>query len=257
MKYSVGCSLRVTLAVLACLILTPCLSDAKPPEGKGYAKNDTGGSGGSGGSGNSGGGGESSGSGVVVGTKDATSPTTIHLTSDFSLSSDITIAGPVVIVADGNFNIGNHTLNVAEGGSLQLYVEGDIKISGTGSFNNTNTSESLQILGTSKTGQSMDVKGNGYLSAMVYAPYADLDVDGGGSSGETMGAFVGKTINYNGTAAQFHFDEALMDLDTNFSSYILRSYDLVYDRSSTMEDETNKPSYEDYIAYYFKKNLGK
>jgi hypothetical protein len=57
-------------------------------------------------------------------------------------------------------------------------------------------------------GQRIHLAGNGALSAAVYAPNADVRING---NGDVMGAVVGRTIELTGNAA-FHYDESLADL---------------------------------------------
>lgn len=127
-----------------------------------------------------------------------------------------------MIVCGGDFNIGNKNVNILPGGSLILYVYGDIKISGNGSFNNQSTHPSVSgamglpqnliIFGTRKMDeapQSFTVSGNGVLSAAVYAPNADVTANGGGSSGAVYGAIVSRSITVHGSPGPFHADKNL------------------------------------------------
>ena len=55
--------------------------------------------------------------------------------------------------------------------------------------------------------------GIGQLYAAIYAPNANLEMKGGGSSGMVLGSMVAKTISMNG-GTDFHYDEALGKLGT-------------------------------------------
>lgn len=122
-------------------------------------------------------------------------------------------------------------------GGVEIYTAGDIDVTGQGLGNiytrsntvtqtdnkgNTTTSTttteipgtplSLQIYGTgtsTTTPQKIAIKGNAMLSAVVYAPNADLTVGGGGNDTlDILGSFVCSTIKMNGHT-KFHYDESL------------------------------------------------
>lgn len=116
---------------------------------------------------------------------------------------------------------GNHSGIVIDNGSaLKLYTAGDVAITGNGILNGgdgvsgttSNQPINFQLYGTrSKSAtatsgeQQFDIKGNGYLSAVVYGPNANVMVNG---NGDVLGAVVGHTIVMVGNAA-FHYDESL------------------------------------------------
>ncbi len=123
---------------------------------------------------------------------------------------------------------GQSSITIGNGGSLAIYTAGDISIAGRGiangsnngtGTNNLNRPINLQIWGTrpfSPTGTPQDfrVTGNGNLSAVVYAPFADIKLAGSSSSGpgsarnDVYGSIVGYTITILGEES-FHYDESL------------------------------------------------
>jgi hypothetical protein len=120
-------------------------------------------------------------------------------------------------------------IKVKDGGTLKIYTAGDIAISGQGLINETSSgglafAGKVQIYGTStgttNQGQSIDITGNGSLSAIVYAPTATVKVSGGGGTGsyDVCGAFVAKTFTISGNSS-LHYDEALakMEGDTPYA----------------------------------------
>ncbi len=227
-------TLRFALALALSLPLTLVVSSS-------YANGNSGSHGNSGG--NSGGG---SSSGTQIG--DATGLTTAkyHLSS-WNVSGDIEVVGPVIMVIDGDFDIGNHTVTISNGGSLELYVGGNITVSGNGGINNTDVPSKLMVFGThpAKTaGETPDyswtLSGNGYLSGVVYAPNAEYLTNGGGSGGATLGSVVALDIRFNGSPGPFHFDEALEDLDTPFKGYSLSSYKLLKTGELTPSDSAQQ-----------------
>ncbi len=124
----------------------------------------------------------------------------------------LTILGDVTLVltaSSGNALevTGNAAIIVPDGSSLTLYAEGDLKIGGNGLGNGNTRPVSCQIWGssTATSGQSIDVAGNGALRAIIYAPNADVKING---NGEVMGAVVARLITFTGNA-DFHYDESL------------------------------------------------
>jgi hypothetical protein len=70
----------------------------------------------------------------------------------------------------------------------------------------TRTEEQVDDYGT----QDFKISGNGSLSAVVYAPNADISAKGGGNSGFVMGSLVGNTLTFTGNDC-FYYDESLGD----------------------------------------------
>ena len=127
----------------------------------------------------------------------------------------ITLTNPLTSVNVGG---GSGELNIQAGATLQLYAPGDVKIAGNGVLNGGNTAatanqpSSFQIWGTKTTGaQAIDIKGNGVLSGVVYAPQGAVKVNG---NGDVMGSVVANDITLTGNAL-FHYDESLADFGGN------------------------------------------
>jgi hypothetical protein len=109
---------------------------------------------------------------------------------------------------------GNGGIEVQTGNHLSMYVAGDISIAGNGAVN-SNAPANFQLWGTRTTAdQTISVSGNGQLNAVIYAPNADLTMNGGGASGAVRGAAVARNITING-GSSFSYDEALADLDSS------------------------------------------
>lgn len=187
---------------------------------------------------------------------------TYYYTADsISLNGDALTISPgynVVLVVNGAVSIGGNngalkvtsTKNTDTGASatssLNLYISGNLDITGQGSAQNvvettatttttttskvkgvtttttttstgTTTSDgnpkNLMIWGTNSSSQTIKIAGNGSLSAVVYAPNAAIEATGGGNSGYISGSFVGDTIKITGNDS-FHYDESLKSLDS-------------------------------------------
>ncbi len=131
----------------------------------------------------------------------------------------LTVLGDVTIVLTsgaGTQSIsvtGNAAINIPDGSSLTIYVQGDVAVAGKGVFNGNNQPISFQLWGTSTSpaGQDIQLSGNGALKAAVYAPNGNVKING---NGDVMGSIVANTITLVGNAA-FHYDESLSDRESN------------------------------------------
>jgi hypothetical protein len=127
----------------------------------------------------------------------------------------ITLTNAITSISIGG---GSGALNIETGSQLELYAPGDINIGGNGAMNGGTTAatanlpEALQIWGTKTSGvQDIQIAGNGVLSAVVYAPFGSVKING---NGDVVGSIVANDITVVGNAA-FHYDEALGDFGGN------------------------------------------
>lgn len=120
---------------------------------------------------------------------------------------------------------GNASIIVPDGSSLTVYIEGDCKIAGNGLGNGNRRPGTCQIWGTSTSaaGQSFQVAGNGALKAVIYAPNADVKLNG---NGDIMGAVVARDVIFTGNA-RFHYDESLANPGDNAPFGITRWRELM------------------------------
>lgn len=134
--------------------------------------------------------------------------------NSISLSGNqtLTILGDVTLILTATVGsaldvTGNASIIIPEGSSLTLYAEADIKIAGKGLANANSRPASCRLIGTGTApgSQSVHVAGNGALKTALYAPNADVKING---NGDVMGAVVGHTVTFTGNAA-FHYDESL------------------------------------------------
>lgn len=129
-------------------------------------------------------------------------------------NQSLTIRGDVTLVLTDVLHAlsitGNARIVISAGSSLNLYLNGDVLISGRGIVNNNASPSALQFWSTEpgRRRQSFSLVGVGGLSAVVYAPEADFSVTG---NGEFFGAVVARTIVFAGNAA-YHNDLALSRL---------------------------------------------
>lgn len=134
-------------------------------------------------------------------------------------------AANVVMVFTGNVTLGGSAQIVIHPGSnLTIYAAGDFEIGGTaGILNGTTTNPSnpinFKLLGTRTeadivSGMSMqvfNVRGVGYLSAVIFAPNANVTVNG---TGDTYGSVVGNRADMVGSG-NFHQDLSLANIRTS------------------------------------------
>lgn len=149
-------------------------------------------------------------------------PGTYHLATDHALSSLTVASGDVVnitsdltMVIDGSLTIKGE-INVNPGATLTLYVSGDVDIGGIGIVNNHVGSKPENVIvygtGAEGAGQLIKLHGNGAIQVAIYAPYAEVEMKGSGSSGTMYGAVVAESVLLTGNF-EFHYDEALKEFD--------------------------------------------
>jgi len=107
---------------------------------------------------------------------------------------------------------GSGAINIGLAGKLLVYTAGNIDIGGNGVMNGGTTAGTAnqpincQIWGTKTTGvQDIKIAGNGALSAIIYAPFGSVKINGNGA---VCGSVVANDITVVGNAA-FHYDESL------------------------------------------------
>jgi hypothetical protein len=161
--------------------------------------------------------------GTVLTTNTTYSATSISLQNNETFEiGTTTINADAVLVVTGDVTLnGSSKIIIHPGSSLKMYVGGDFSMVGqSASIVNGTTSPSVpsnpdrcQIFGTGTTTRTWNFNGNAssYISAAVYAPYANIGMSGGGT---TYGAMVGNTFTLNG-GGSFHQDESLADLKSS------------------------------------------
>jgi hypothetical protein len=136
------------------------------------------------------------------------------------------------IIATGNARLyvvgsisqnGNSVIQVAATGSLKLYVGGSADLGGNGIVNDTAKTANFMLYGLPGC---TDIKfhGNGTFYGSIYAPNADLTLNGGGSGDQDFsGASITRSARFNGHF-RFHYDESLRRMFPG-KGYTLTSWD--------------------------------
>ncbi len=107
---------------------------------------------------------------------------------------------------------GNGQIVVPPGVEAKIYCGGNVAIAGNGVVNSANKPGNLLFYGINPTDptsvRTFNLGGNSLLSAAVYAPAFDVQINDGGTRGSVYGSFVGKTVKMVGVT-DLHYDEAL------------------------------------------------
>ncbi|HEV3410187.1 MAG TPA: hypothetical protein VG095_07825 [Chthoniobacterales bacterium] len=107
---------------------------------------------------------------------------------------------------------GNAQIILQPGVKAKLYFGGNVAIAGNGVVNTNNQPGDLLMYGitptNTSTSRTFNLGGNSLLSAAVYAPHYDVQINNGGTRGSVFGSFVGKTVRMTGVT-DLHYDEAL------------------------------------------------
>lgn len=116
------------------------------------------------------------------------------------------ISGKVRILVDGDTSVtGSGQIVVAPGASIEYYSRGNVNVAGNGIINGSGVPKDFMLVGLPSC-TSISYSGNAKFVGTMYAPQADMTISG---SGDTCGAFVGKSVKIAGNGI-FHFDEALL-----------------------------------------------
>ncbi len=141
-------------------------------------------------------------------------------------SKTMRITGTVVLYVTGDINIsGSAAIEIAPGASLVLYAAGaTTTIGGNGVLNETTSALNFQYWGM-PSNTKIDLGGNASFIGTIYAPEADLLLNGGGKSGaiDFTGASITKTSTLMGHFS-FHYDEVLARIGP-FRGYVATSWD--------------------------------
>jgi hypothetical protein len=125
---------------------------------------------------------------------------------------DANTTGYIEVYVTGSVSVtGSSQITLSPNVKATIYFAGDFSVSGSGIVNSNNQPGDLQLYGikpANNVTQSVSLGGNAELSAALYAPDANVTINGGGSNGHVYGSIVGKTVVMNGVT-NLHYDEAL------------------------------------------------
>lgn len=133
----------------------------------------------------------------------------------------VLVTGQATLFVNGPIKFsGQSTLIIATNASLKLYVNGTADLTGQGVLNANNSSTNFFLIGLPGC-TSIDLRGNSTMRGIVYAPYANFSLRGGGNNDEDfVGAVVCKSVNMRGHF-NFHYDEAIRNLQWNSTCQVV------------------------------------
>jgi hypothetical protein len=141
-----------------------------------------------------------------------------------NFSGNVLITGDAVLHVTHNLSFtGNDYLEIAPGARLQIFMSGtSANFGGNATWNKDGSALNLQYWGL-PSNTSVSVGGNGAFTGTIYAPQAELTLNGGGKDEyDFVGASISKTAQLNGKV-QFHYDEALARVGPD-RGYIVNSW---------------------------------
>jgi hypothetical protein len=132
------------------------------------------------------------------------------------------VTGHARLLVRGDVNVSG-VITILPGGTLDLYVAGtSAAIGGQGVFNGTGQATNFVYHGL-PTNKQLTLPSNGDFTGAIYAPQADLNLSGGGTTLlHFSGACVVRSIKVNGHYT-FHYDEALGAIGPE-SKYVVVSW---------------------------------
>jgi len=127
-----------------------------------------------------------------------------------SFSGKVLVIGSAKLLVNSSFNFtGQDQITINPGASLDVYVAAtSATLGGNGVANIQGDAISFVYYGL-KSNTSLKFAGNAAFTGVVYAPYADFALGGGGNNTQDfVGASVSNTSTLNGHF-NFHYDESL------------------------------------------------
>jgi hypothetical protein len=119
----------------------------------------------------------------------------------------ITVIGRTAIFVAGDIDA-QMSINVQSGGSLDLFVAGNVHLHGAWSLGSSQAPANTRFY---VAGQSVTLDGAFAIDGNVYAPNVDLAITN--SAFSVRGALYARSIRINGIAAQVTYDQAIADVD--------------------------------------------
>jgi choice-of-anchor A domain-containing protein len=122
---------------------------------------------------------------------------------------ELLITGDTVLYVVGDLSMaGNSQITIMPGASLKIFVGGQASLAGNGIMNLGQDSTKYALYGL-PTCSKIDVSGNASFTGVIYAPEADVKLNGSGQNVyDISGAVVANTAYFKGNF-QFHYDERL------------------------------------------------
>lgn len=133
--------------------------------------------------------------------------------STWTVTPPATGEGYVEIWVTGSTSMsGNASIVIPRNVNAVFYFDGNTDLAGNGVINQSFVPKNVAVYGnpSATSTQTMTIRGNGAFAGVVYAPNSRLSIEGGGTTGDLFGAFVGRYINFTGGTV-LHYDLALAE----------------------------------------------
>jgi hypothetical protein len=142
----------------------------------------------------------------------------------------IVVLGAVTVVVPDGLDLtgSDDAIIMASGGSMTLYVSGDVKISGQAVMNPKpgKAQDFIIYCAPDVTSFEFKLSGNGEFAGVVVAPSAEIKLSGGGNNRlDFTGAIIANSITLNGHI-NVYYDEALDDYSPN-SRFLIETWNEV------------------------------
>lgn len=138
----------------------------------------------------------------------------VYTLSSIPTGKKIYVTGNAKLMVAGNvqFSGASDGIYLASDGKLKMVVNGSsVQLGGNGVINPTGYAQNFALYCTDNV-KTLSLSGNGEFIGVIYAPKANVTLNGGGFSDfDFIGAVVGNYIQLNGHF-KFHYDEALSGL---------------------------------------------
>jgi hypothetical protein len=122
-------------------------------------------------------------------------------------SLQIDVIGPTAIFVGGDI-AAQMSITVKPGGSLDLFVAGNVHLHGAWALGSTQAPANTRFY---VAGQSVTLDGAFNIAGNFYAPNVDLAITN--SAFQVQGALYARSVAINGVAAQITYDQAIQDVD--------------------------------------------
>lgn len=147
-----------------------------------------------------------------------------HYQASLAVNGKILISAPNVRIRidDGLTFTGQEGVTMTSNASVIVYLNcPSVNIGGNGIVNQGNANQ-CYILGTERL-SSLSIGGNGTMTAVVNAPYADVTFNGGGNPlSDFTGSAIANSVHFTGHYS-FHYDEALPRIGA-YRGYMVTSW---------------------------------
>jgi choice-of-anchor A domain-containing protein len=119
------------------------------------------------------------------------------------------VRGDTVLYITGDLSMsGQSQITILPGASLTIYLAGNASLSGNGIMNLSQNAAQFTLNGL-PTCTSLKLSGNAAFTGSIYAPNADITMNGGGNNTyDCVGAMTVKSATLTGHF-NFHYDESL------------------------------------------------